>query len=813
MRKQLDNANTGLNPVGLATDVVPFDIDPIGFDPSTGTRSMHFDQVYERALKAMKNALDVFNHANQINNMLRQVAATSEQFAQDAAEQDLDFRNRLIEVFGTPYEGTIGPGKAYPSGYTGPDLYLYNYVDVTGLQNVPPPSDKVTAFFTGFGQGEIKVVGAGGTNAQILDLVNHYFENDVTPDAVTNTDFSAVLALDMPVTASGYSFQAPDDWGTRRAPGEIQQVLSELVQAETDLHLALADYDGVLDEVHDLAEMIAAQHGLQQETIRLQEAGLTRTIGIQAAILVADTVAAVAGYKAEVAEKTAEAVQESLPSVVGLATDATSAARGAILQTGGIFKSVALAVGLGAERAAHTLEGTETISQLVQDLEIQKQDFGYALREQLKELQQTIGDEATKRIEVFRRQEVLRQISDKYRAQLESGLRLLEERTLHNKKSAGATQQNRYQDFTFRIARNDALSKYRAAFDLATRYAYLAAKAYDYETNLDPNDPASARPILTQIIRARTLGALDDGEPRLGSGGLADALATLKVNFEVLRSQMGFNNPQGESGQFSLRNELFRMKGTNDPAWRQELEKHRVADLWQVPEFRRYCRPFAPQSAGAQPGLVIPFSSQIVFGKNFFGWPLGPGDSAYDPSLFATKARSVGVWFDNYAGEGLSTTPRVYLIPAGLDIMYVSSSAEFATREWNVVDQKIPVPLPVSQSSLRDPAWIPLRDSLNGTIAEIRRFSSFRAYHNAGFTEEQMSFDSRLVGRSVWNTRWLLIIPGGTFLADQTDGLDTFIHGLPASGGPATDSRGLKRDGNGIKDIKLSFETYAISGN
>ena len=45
-------------------------------------------------------------------------------------------------------------------------------------------------------------------------------------------------------------------------------------------------------------------------------------------------------------------------------------------------------------------------------------------------------------------------------------------------------QDYRYQDMAFRIFRNDALQKYRAQFDLAARYAYLAATAYDYETNL-----------------------------------------------------------------------------------------------------------------------------------------------------------------------------------------------------------------------------------------------------------------------------------------------------------------------------------------
>jgi hypothetical protein len=54
-------------------------------------------------------------------------------------------------------------------------------------------------------------------------------------------------------------------------------------------------------------------------------------------------------------------------------------------------------------------------------------------------------------------------------------------------------------------------------------------------------------------------------------------------------------------------------------------------------------------------------------------------------------------------------------------------------------------------------------------------------------------FDSRLTGRSVWNTRWLLIIPGRTLRADADAGLETFI--------------------DNITDIKLYFQTYGISGN
>ena len=53
--------------------------------------------------------------------------------------------------------------------------------------------------------------------------------------------------------------------------------------------------------------------------------------------------------------------------------------------------------------------------------------------------------------------------------------------------------------------------------------------------------------------------------------------------------------------------------------------------------------------------------------------------------------------------------------------------------------------------------------------------------------------NNRLVGRSVWNTKWKLIIPGKTLLNDPNEGLERFI--------------------NNVSDIKIHFETYSYSGN
>ena len=84
--------------------------------------------------------------------------------------------------------------------------------------------------------------------------------------------------------------------------------------------------------------------------------------------------------------------------------------------------------------------------------------------------------------------------------------------------------------------------------------------------------------------------------------------------------------------------------------------------------------------------------------------------------------------------------------PNALDLGF-----DLDTREWDIVDQVIPVPLPVGQSDLTKNNWIPRSSTLNEDPTKIRRYSSFRAYHDNGYFDEfQMSYDSRLVGRSVW---------------------------------------------------------------
>jgi hypothetical protein len=230
--------------------------------------------------------------------------------------------------------------------------------------------------------------------------------------------------------------------------------------------------------------------------------------------------------------------------------------------------------------------------------------------------------------------------------------------------------------------------------------------------------------------------------------------------------------------------------------------------MLELPEFKRYCLPFTP-TALKEPALVIPFSTDINFGHNFFGRDLAGGDNAYDSTHFATKIRSAGVWFSNFDNafdSGLANQPRVYLIPVGADCMRVPSDTMDEVRTWQVVDQAMPVPYPFAEQNWDDPDWSSLKDMLGDELFNIRRYPSMRAYHDSGsFDSSEVINNSRLIGRSVWNTRWLLIIPGGTLLQDGEEGLNRLIHGGEVSPGV--------RSENGISDIKIFFETYSFSGN
>jgi hypothetical protein len=814
-----DNSSGGLNPLGISPDAVPLDFEPAIAGPGGLT---HFEQIAARAEQAITNAYHTFDYANQHANRLRMQGAAAHDFSKQTYEQDRDYRNRLIEIFGTPYSGQIGPGKVYPSGYSGPDIALYMYVDVNDLsdETVPPPSAAFKDVWKSFPQMveiDTKSFQIGTTpinvSAQFKDVFSSYFladviqpkmdqygnklsnvfspqNRDIAYGSLTGvTSYFNEMSLDMnlPISAAGYTFRAPADWGMRKAPGELQSVISELVQAQASLGYRVGDYDFLVLEIQQAAQALRAQHGLASATVQVKDHVRKVTLALDSVIAGLHLVSAIFDSQIGITGDVSDAIAEFFPKSVGLSSDVTSPARGAAKTAGTISNGVLQALKIATDAVVEAIEIGKNDLGVQSELEIEKYGYALEIQQKLKEIEMMMWNEAALRVDIFNKLEAMRQVSDRYRAVLQKGQALVDERADFNRQAGGAVQLMRYQDMGFRVFRNDALQKYRAAFDLAQRYTYLAAKAYDYETNLASNDPASSQPILQEIVRNRNIGDWYFGITP-AKGGVAEQLVRLRSNYDVLKGRMGLNNAQNESTGFSLRKEQAR---TDAAGWRQLLQNSRKADLWEVPEFRRFCRPPQARSSGKLPGLVIPFSSETVFGRNFFGRALAAGDAAFNPTNFANKIAAAGIDFEGYPVASLAATPQVYLVPAGLDVMTIPNSPDLLTRQWSVVDQALPVPFPINSTNLASTDWVPVTDGLAGPLAAIRRFSSFRAGVSGG--QPILAPDTRLAGRSVWNTKWLLIIPGGSMLNDGEKALDLFI--------------------NRTTDIKLHLNTYGYSGN
>ncbi len=846
----MEQVNNGNNPLGVASGALTFAIDPALLNVPSGTQGAGapvagqtlFDQVYQRALTALSNAKTTFDNANQLNNMIRQVANADQNFQNQVEQQDISYRNQLIEIFGTPYSGTIGSGQAFPAGYLGPDTMLYMYVDVNNLNDNTVPQPPATyysnyqalissTFFTapvflGIFTNANPTLSSNGTDIAIaVNYTNQYNLTFSNPLSITNTvnytDFTdpnnnplnngvnELTNLNLPIMASGYTFVAPPTFGSRATPGELQILITQMLQSQASLNQALYSWDNTQSTFLQKLELMNAKYDLDtrlNQDIKNKLIADSVLSGVSLALRTAAGVAKIVINAADVPVAAAKTAVPTSTPTVGLADslgDALAPIRAALDAIKGSLDDASEGVQLGLNTAADVVDLSKEIGDQVIELQQDTAEKNFELIQDLLELQNDASNEANDRVAVFKQIQALSQLSDQYKAKLQDGLRLMQQRTAYNKRVAAQATQNRFQDMTFRISRNAALEKYRSAFDLAARYTYLAATAYDYDTNLRVGDPGAPTDLFADIVRQRTLGLVNsNGIPAVGAGGLAEDLAQLKANYDALRTSLGINNPQIETTTFSLRTETFRILGTtnSDANWAQTLRGAQIyqPDLWQVAEFRNYCRPFSSPTNGAQPGLVIPFSTQIRPNQNFFGWPLGGGDNSYDPSVYATRIASVAVWFAGYDVVNLPQTPRVYLIPVGQDIMTIPTSPDLELRTWNVVDQTIPIPYPSSSANLQDPNWKPLTDSLQGSFGNLRQFSSFRAFgfdHSVLSPYEQTTlvFNARLVGRSVWNTRWLMIIPGATLNADPNQGLNQFI--------------------NSVKDIKLVVNSYGYSGN
>ena len=800
IQMKVDRLDAGLNPLGLADGAMAFDLTPIGVEDGTRT---HYEQMRERAGTALENARKLLEKAQQHGSRLRllQEAQVAEETRLETME--LETKNKLIEYYGYPYSGDIGAGGTYPQGYDGPDIYNYAWME-PGLCGLSDDEDVKSVTTNIYKRSVTEFATGSSTNMGNYNATNAY------------------LTLTYEKSATGIILKPSSITGKRLAQGKIQDAMSDLLVAYGNLKQALSTWN----EANHLfeTEYAMAKSKLQRDT--MLAALVLAKQGYDAFRVAASTMVKTALNTLEFAkgmENVDTKVNEAIPGAAGagmtVVTDPRSMAQAAM--------SAQRVVRLGATQTAilsakNMLLGYDTVDEVMTTaIEAAKfiiEQFDRADRyyESVLSAAKNVNSAAKATRSAYCELQTAQAAVETVVAEAE---RVMDERTLERQQAVATLTKARYNDMFFRLQRNNALSRYSSQFELAQKYAYFAAQAYDYETGLLSADAKSGDMFKARIVGARTLGEFaEDGTPLVssdaakGDGGLAAILAEMDANWLVLKPRLGINNPQRYATWFSLRHDLFRIYGDEDgdAAWRTQLRKYVVDDLNAVPEFRRYCQPLAGAGAAKEPALVIPFPSVIAHGYNFFGEKLAGGDAALDPTYFATHIAAAGVHFENYSTKALGATPTAYLVPVGEDRMRAVGDMD-TVISWKVVDQTIPAPYAIGATQLDNPDWTPLYEGETGGNdlgARIRKHPSFRAYYGEkGDGPDDAELDcSRLVGRSAWNTKWLLVIPAGSMGGDREAALAAFIDGVDSN-------RDGTLDFTGVSDIKIGLKTYSTSGN
>jgi len=811
----MDSANDRLNPLGLAPGAIAFDLDPY-WNNSQGQElsgvdggASHYEQISARALRALNNAAGSFNQAATMTRLLRnqENQVSDEQTAIQSEESA--YKQELLDIYGSPYAGDIGPGKIYPQGYAEPDYERWAIIDrpLDWIDTTTP----VTVTY------RYPVQYQTFTGGAIDDMITSYEGGDHDGDGILDTVAKTFDVIPNQWAQFADVVGPGSALGKRPYTGALQDALVEAQLAQVALLAARDDLDDLKTRFYREKEVfkgLVKMHGQQQRTF--DSSGQSLVLNSTAAAVL-ETISDVFEVGAETADEAGNVAAEFLPRSVGLANDVTSAGRGIAKAMGtgtkiGFLSNAAFARGT-ARLLGATMAGTV---ELLRDSELMSLGFTQDELQAAYEFEQTYRELIGMYTRFTELTTAYATATQKIQNLRVTGETLRLRRETMRQRAAAVINGYRTKDLTFRTFRNEALVQYRTLFDLAGRYSYLAAKSYDYETGLLGTPQGQA--VINRLVASRSLGDLTGGEPQattstLGDAGLAGTMAQLNADFAVAEGRLGINNPDHYNTLFSLRQELFRILPhvedetvAADKAWQQRLEQHIVPDVLSDPQVAAYCRGLKKADGSAIPGFVIPFSTTIEDGKNFFGRDLAAGDHAYSQSNFATKIAAVGVALPGYVGMvdgestaagALSATPYAYLIPCGNDFMRTPMGDTGDIRSWQVVDQALPLPYNLGASDFNTTQFFGPNDTFAERPWVTRKHQAFRMVEDPAIYEDgslpTVFTNARLIGRSVWNSQWKIVIPAHTLLKNEQQGMNNFA---------AT-----------VDDIKLFLRTYSNAGN
>ena len=830
LQATLDHAEARATPVGLPMTAVPFDLNPnavVG-----GEQGTHFEQVFQRARSALNNAVAAFDDAKDVTRLMRSEQDSLSDFSDSIARQELAYTNLLVEIYGSPYPEDIGPGKTYAQGYAGPDIVHYGYLDSPDLR------------LTAGGSGG---PGSASDSPRDFSISLQQFPGWWTHSA--SPSIGSILAEtnrgEIVFHYEGTQLAKPSTWNSvRAAPGKLQVAGAEILRRQHELFEALTASQRAKVELD--ASLVNALHQIWAAGARLSRLAAIddALVAIKISEYVYDVVRLATEAAKGYATSTYFTAMSGIPAnaIFGTATGGDVFGPGPRVAATTLFGTwlfVANSIDRAAKLQAMTVRfSEETIIKQLQknqhaaDATQEMYEAVYGVQSYISGLQKSLDV-------INARLRDLDEAKRGYQSIVAKGESLQLEREAFRQRAASVIQGFRTRDAAFRLFRNEKLERYQVLFDLAARYAFMAAQAYDYETGL--LGTPQGRQFINRIIQSRALGVVRNGEPQFagsnaGDPGLSSTLAEMSADWQVVKGRLGFNNPDAYGTTVSLRTEHYRiLPGTDgDSNWTDVLQRGRMENILTDADVRRFCLQIDRGDGLPVPGLVLTFNTTVAGGLNLFGQPLAAGDHAYSASAFATKIFAAGVALEGYLGmddpaangsgvggaggtsppdpdgsyldpRALAATPYLYLIPVGVDSMRTPPLGDqSAIRTWVVDDVSVPLPfnLGASEFSSTEP-WASGR-SLSEPLFQLRKHQAFRPVSSASFfnhniytgtggLQRSQYTNNRLIGRSVWNSQWKLVIPGHTLLSDPKEGLQRFI--------------------DTVKDIKLNFVTYSYSGN
>ena len=142
-------------------------------------------------------------------------------------------------------------------------------------------------------------------------------------------------------------------------------------------------------------------------------------------------------------------------------------------------------------------------------------------------------------------------------------------------------------------------------------------------------------------------------------------------------------------------------------------------------------------------------------------------------------------------------TPSLLTEVVGTFIQVISPLGDTnVIRSWTIKDQAIPLPKNLGANLFSAHQFFTPSGSLNESMWIPRKHGAFRAVDDPAYFYSSVPAEftnSRLIGRSTWNTQWKIVIPAYSLLSDEQAGLDRFAQS--------------------VKDIQLFLRSYSNSGN